>query len=202
MIFLSSSTLRPPSRSEVMKPSWPRSPASRRLRSSVSGARSSLGHRVLAGLHEHDVARAAVGGGEADVALALLGGESFDRDHDRRARGEPLGDGGVQQRLGLGVELVLRDLAREQRLTFSEREDRALLLDHAREEVRAQRGIGAGDDEQRARVVPHPEHGESTRPRTETSCWRGGRSGSPALRGRSEDQPPRSLSPILTLRGG
>src|SRR5690242_17442780 len=43
--------------------------------------------------------------------------------------------------------------------------------------------------------------GESTRPRTDTSCWRGGRSASPALRGRSEDQPPRSLSPILTLRG-
>src|SRR3954469_11436899 len=43
--------------------------------------------------------------------------------------------------------------------------------------------------------------GASTRPRTETSCLRGGRSASPGRRGRSEDQPPRSLSGILTLRG-
>src|SRR3954447_2404910 len=43
--------------------------------------------------------------------------------------------------------------------------------------------------------------GASTRPRTETSCLRGGRSGSPGRRGRSEDQPPRSLSGIFTLRG-
>src|SRR5215208_1612526 len=44
--------------------------------------------------------------------------------------------------------------------------------------------------------------GASTRPRTLTSAWRGGRSGSPGRRGRSEDHPPRSFSPILTLRGG
>src|SRR5215210_6536019 len=44
--------------------------------------------------------------------------------------------------------------------------------------------------------------GASTRPRTLTSAWRGGRSGSPGRRGRSEVQPPRSFSPILTLRGG
>src|SRR3954471_18132572 len=44
--------------------------------------------------------------------------------------------------------------------------------------------------------------GASTRPRTLTSAWRGGRSGSPGRRGRSEDQPPRSFSGILTLRGG
>src|SRR6478735_9752038 len=43
--------------------------------------------------------------------------------------------------------------------------------------------------------------GESTRPRTLTSTLRGGRSLSPARRGRSDDQPPRSLSPIFTLRG-
>src|SRR5215210_6879103 len=44
--------------------------------------------------------------------------------------------------------------------------------------------------------------GASTRPRTLTSAWRGGRSGSPGRRGRSDDQPPRSFSGILTLRGG
>src|SRR3954468_1840822 len=44
--------------------------------------------------------------------------------------------------------------------------------------------------------------GASTRPRTLTSAGRGGRSGSPGRRGRSEDQPPRSFSGILTLRGG
>src|SRR3954447_16865746 len=44
--------------------------------------------------------------------------------------------------------------------------------------------------------------GASTRPRTPTSAWRGGRSGSPGRRGRSEDHPPRSFSPILTLRDG
>src|SRR4051794_18439340 len=44
--------------------------------------------------------------------------------------------------------------------------------------------------------------GASTRPRTLTSARRGGRSGSPGRRGRSEVHPPRSFSPILTLRGG
>src|SRR5829696_1551834 len=43
--------------------------------------------------------------------------------------------------------------------------------------------------------------GASTRPRTLTSTGRGGRSASPGLRGRSDDQPPRSSSGILTLRG-
>ena len=36
---------------------------------------------------------------------------------------------------------------------------------------------------------------------TLTSAWRGGRSGSTGRRGRSEVHPPRSFSPILTLRG-
>src|SRR3954462_13074751 len=44
--------------------------------------------------------------------------------------------------------------------------------------------------------------GASTRPRTLTSAWRGGRSGSPGRGGRSEVPPPRSFSGILTLRGG
>src|SRR5215203_545501 len=44
--------------------------------------------------------------------------------------------------------------------------------------------------------------GARTRPRTLTSARRGGRSGSPGRRGRSDDQPPRSFSAILTLRGG
>src|SRR4051812_42503139 len=43
--------------------------------------------------------------------------------------------------------------------------------------------------------------GASTRPRTETSTLRGGRSASPGRRGRSDDQPPRSFSGILMLRG-
>ena len=73
MIFLSSSTIRPPRRSDVMKPSAPELAGVQRGPQLAQRLAVVLGHDVLARLDEHEVPRAPVRGREAHVALALLG---------------------------------------------------------------------------------------------------------------------------------
>ena len=68
------------------------------------------------------MARAPVGEGGADVALALDRVEALERDHDGLAGGEALGGGGVEQRAGLLVDLALGHAALEHPAQLGQRE--------------------------------------------------------------------------------
>ena len=96
-----------------MKPSWPSSPALSAVRSSPSGSRVLLGDRVLAHLDQHEMARAAVGGGEPDEALALLGAPASRAGrHDRLPAANRLVAAASSSACALASSSVRRDLAR------------------------------------------------------------------------------------------
>src|SRR6202041_2344126 len=102
------------------------------------------------GLKQDQVPGPARAVGEAYVALALGRVEAVD-GHDHRLVGlEALEDGGAEELVGAGLELVLANSAGEQRAHLAEGEHGPALLDDALGEAGGLRGGGADDQEQAA----------------------------------------------------
>ena len=190
----------PPSRSAVWMPSLPSSPASSARRSSFSGARSSSADVLARGLDQDQVAGAPLGGRDAQERLALLGREALGREHDGLAVLEPLrrrrrraarvaraSSSSSATRPASSV-LTFRSESTAERSSTSRLEERVQL-----------RRVRAGDDQQAAgrvaQAVGRAQHAAVDREV-------GGPRRAPSRRGRSEDQPVRSSSAILTLRPG